>query len=378
MSDIDFTNFSSSRMLTVSKRVLRQITRDRRTFGMIIFMPLLIMLVFGIALSGEIKNIAIVVENQDTDTSEAAGIVIKNALDSDTRVSLKEGTYSSAINEIEDGKLSAAILIPADFTTNLQQKAAGGPDVTLEIRIYIDGTDPLIRANIMAALQDVLSDALGDQGVQFDETLAHDGAEQSGLDVAIPAVMGFVLTFLVLLLSSLTMVRERIGGTQYRLYTTPLNKMELLSGYVLALTFFGFIEVVSILTISVFLFGATVAGNFTLLMLAAFMYAIVHVLLAVFLSNFAENELQAMQMVPIIALPSMALSGMLVPVDSLPVVAQNISNFVPLTYGIRLFEGIMLKGFDLGNLWLDFLKLGVFLLVFFVLSVLTVKDHNES
>jgi ABC-2 type transport system permease protein len=101
------------------------------------------------------------------------------------------------------------------------------------------------------------------------------------------------------------------------------------------------------------------------------------VFLAVFLSNFAENELQAIQFAPLIAFPSMALSGMLVPVKSLPTAAQWISNFVPMTYGIRIFEGIMLKGFSIQQLWLDYIILNLFALVAFILASMTIKDKLD-
>jgi ABC-2 type transport system permease protein len=112
-----------------------------------------------------------------------------------------------------------------------------------------------------------------------------------------------------------------------------------------------------------------------LLFLGAVLYASINIFLAVFLSNFARNELQAVQMVPLITLTSMALSGMLIPVDSFPDWVQTVARFVPMYYANRVFEGIMLKGYGIDNLAPQFIIIGGIALLFFVMAVMTVKDR---
>lgn len=374
MSNIKIESFSVSRLITVTKRVLKQITRDRRTIGMIIIMPIMIMVIFGFALSGEIKDTPVFIDNQD---SGFAGQTIQNFMVKDDRIETTLGSYDDGISGVEDGDYQAAIQIPSNFTAALLAKSLG-QDASLEILVHIDATKPTIRANILSTLQDALKEALGDQGVDISQTIAYGGSEHKGLDVAIPAVMAFVLTFLVMLISLITMVRETTTGTQSRLYTTPLTKAERLLGFVLALAFFGFIEVAAILAISIFIFGASVEGSLILLLISAIFYALVNVLFSVFLSNFAENELQAVQMAPLIGLPSMALSGMLVPISSLPDGVKLISNFIPMKYAVNIFEGIMLKGFGFTELWFDYLVLLIFLIALLTLSMITVKDHLDD
>ncbi len=337
-------------------------------------MPILIMVVFGFALSGEVKNTPVLLENADTGF---AGAIIQDYMEEDDRINLKIGTYEDGVDKVEEGEYRAAILIPSDFSASLIAKRLG-QNSTLEIFLYVDATKPTIRLNIISTLQDALSEALGDSGVELSETIAYEGSEQSGLDVAIPAVMAFVLTFLVMLISLITMVRELTTGTQNRLYTTPLTKVERLFGFVLALALFGFIEVAAILVISIYIFGASVQGNLVLLLISAFFYAFVNVLLSVFLSNFAENELQAVQMAPLVGLPSMALSGMLVPISTLPSGVRFVSNFIPMKYAVNIFEGIMLKGFGFAELWSSYVILIIFFICLLGLSLVTVKDHLDD
>jgi ABC-2 type transport system permease protein len=115
-----------------------------------------------------------------------------------------------------------------------------------------------------------------------------------------------------------------------------------------------------------------------LLFTAAVLYSLVQVLLAVFLSNFAKNEFQAVQLAPLIALPSMALSGMLVPIYGLPSWIQPVAKVIPMYYANQLFEGIMLKGYGVGALTTDFLVVMAMAVLFLVLATFTVKDKMDA
>jgi len=216
---------------------------------------------------------------------------------------------------------------------------------------------------------------VGGGGVELNKQFAFGNIEYSGLDVSIPSVIAFVLTFLVLLISLIIITRESTSGVLTRLYSTPLSALERLLGYSIALMLLGILMVCVILSIGIGVFGVAVQGNFALLFFGAVLYALAHIFLAVFLSNFAKNELQAVQMAPLIALPSMALSGMLIPVNAFPDWVQTISKFVPMYYGNKIFEGIMLKGYGIGDLAFEFAVVGGIAVLFFVLAVTTVKDR---
>jgi ABC-2 type transport system permease protein len=354
---------------------------------MILALPIVIMLIFGTALSGEVKNVPIIIQNEDVAFNAPeipipinAGNVITNSLMQDDRVKIdqNEQSWEKAVKLVEDGEFSAVVRIPSNFSESLVQKNLFPLNQTdLALYIYIDGTKPSIRISIMGALQEALQDALGGEAFTLEETLAYGNAEYEGLDVAIPAVMALVLTFLVLLISLVTIIRDKLYGTQNRLYTTPLTKLERLLGFVLALSIIGMLMVVSVIVIGTLVFGAEVRGSLLLLVVSAYLYAISNIFLAVFLSNFAENELQAIQFAPLIAFPSMALSGMLVPVNTMPGLAQTVSKFIPMTYGVTIFEGIMLKGQGIADLQYEYLILNLYALIAFTLAILTVKDKMD-
>jgi ABC-2 type transport system permease protein len=246
----------------------------------------------------------------------------------------------------------------------------------------MDATKPQIKAAILSALESALQAALQGNGssgnVSIEQTYAFGGVSFSGLDTSMPSVMGFVLTILVLIIALIILKRETVGGTEERLFTTPLHSSERLVGYAAALTVLTLILVTAMLVISGLLFGVIIQGSIFLLILMFVLYALTNVLLAVFLSNFARNELQAVQMAVIIALPSMALAGVLVPVVTFPGWVQIISHFIPLFYANTIFEGVMLRGWGLVQLWPDVLILCAFAALFLGLAVATVRDKIKA
>ncbi|MFX1327531.1 MAG: ABC transporter permease [Promethearchaeota archaeon] len=381
------SHFSFKRVFLITRRVLRQISRDRRTFGMIIIMPIIVMLIFGFALGGDIKNIPILVDDEDigytgmiapgVNETFYFGENITSALRKDDRVHYNAGNFLNNKKNVDDGQYYAAIFIPSNFSESIYNKTQGD-QINVTIFLYIDATKPSIKATILVALQDAMQSALGSKGIIIDEKFAFGGVEFTGLDTSIPSVIAFVISFLILLISLLTIKRESLGGTEERLYATPLRSSERLVGYTFALTILALIMVAAILLISIALFGVIIQGDIILLVIMLSLFSLLHVLLAVFLSNFAKNELQAIQIAPLIALPSMALSGLLVPVNSFPFFVQVIAKFIPLYYGNRIFEGIMLKGWNIIQLWPDILIITIMALIFLVLAIFTVKDKIKA
>jgi ABC-2 type transport system permease protein len=348
-----------------------------------IFIPAIIMLIFGFVAGGAAKNLPIIVDNQDTGYVVPAGQnssiltfgnSILSSLQSDDRVSVNLGSFDSGKAGVDNGNYYAAIMVPANFSETLFLRNIG-QSLNASVSVYIDGTNPTIEATLLAAMQSSLQNTFGSGGVILNEQYAFGGVQFSGLDVSIPAVIGLVLTQLVLIISIVTLVKETTSGVMSRLYATPLSAFERLLGFSFALLILGIGMTGVILFIGLVIFGAIVQGSFVILLLGAVLYALLNIFLAVFLSNFAKNELQAVQMVPLILLPSMALSGMLIPVSSFPGWVQTITQFIPMYYANRLFEGIMLKGYGIGNLASEFLIIGGMTVLFFALATITVKDR---
>ncbi len=358
---------------------------------MVIGMPLVIMVVFGLVLTGEVKNVPVVIDNadvgytatvgRDQTISLTLGGNLTGNLQADDRLQVTLGNYDDHKVEVDSGAYLAVIRIPANFTEMLFLKSSGQTLSTMAnitVEVYLDGTKTSVKASILGALQDGLKTVLGNNsGVDIQGQFAFGGMEFSGFDQSIPSVMGFVLTLLVLIISSLILKRETIGGTEERLLTTPLRVSERLLGYVVALLILSMLMIGAILVIGVFVFAAVIQGSFLLLILLLILFGLTNIFMSVFLSNFARNEIQAVQAAVLISLPSMALAGIFMPVISFPPYVQTISHFIPLYYGVRIFEGIMLKGWGVDMLWPDILAISIFAAAFLILALVTVKDKLD-
>ncbi|NPD89496.1 MAG: ABC transporter permease [Asgard group archaeon] len=372
------SRFSMRRTFAIAFKTINQFRRDRRTLALLTIVPIITMLIFGLALSGEVNNVPIIIENNDVSYFGLdLGSNITDVLEDDNRVSITHDSYSEGINSVETGKYYASILIPENFSKSIVHMLTFG-NTTPEFYIYIDATKPTVRGSILGAVREAMEESIGDKGINLVQILAHEGAEFTGLDVGIPAIIAFELIFLLVIVGVITVTREKIQGTQDRLYATPIRSSERLLGYVIGLLLIATIMVTIILIFGIFVFGAKVRGNAFLLIFAALLFALAHIFMAVFLSNFAQNELQAIQFAPLTAIPSMALGGLLIPVVGLPIWLQPVSYIVPLTYGINLFEGIMLKGWGFKELWVDFVVVSGMCLIFFILAVISVRNRMRD
>lgn len=375
--------FLSNTML-LANRVIKQLIRDRRTIGMIIVMPIVITLIFGYAIGGTVQNVPVIIINQDHGAfSKNLGDSIQNYMTQDPqhRAKISTGTnYTLAKKAVDNSEYTMAILIPENFTYNLIAPL-GNPslNLTAQLSIYVDDSEPSLVASVIAALQDAMVNATSDLipghtfGIQISKAYANGFVTVNSLDVAIPGVIALILNFLILLFSTLLLVRENTYRTRGRLLASPIKPREIIMGYSIALGILALFMSLSVMVISVFVFNTTVHGNLLELFLCILVFGLSFVFLGVFLSNFARNELQAVQMGPLIAFPSMALSGFLVPVKILPSFLQPFSNFVPMTYGIRLFRGIMLKGYSIFDMLPDFLVICFIAVLFMVLALISIK-----
>ncbi len=239
----NYVRFSFYRVWVVAKRVLKQFTRDKRTFAMVVIFPILFMLIFGFVLTGEVENLPVSIQVEDSGmihpiTHEYInfGNSIFDSLNADNRIVLRNGSYNDDIVKVDSLKIVATILIPENFMQTMVTSGNG------TLFIYIDGTKPQIRGAVYSAISEALITLTGDnRGITFKEQLAFGVGELSVLDVAIPGVMGYVLTFLILLIAVLLAIREDVHKTKVRLFTTPLTSMERILGYIIALTFFALI-----------------------------------------------------------------------------------------------------------------------------------------
>jgi ABC-2 type transport system permease protein len=341
--------FSFSRWLGIVGKEFIQLKRDRLTFGMIVGIPVVQLVLFGFAINSDPKHLptaALIADRGEFSRSILAG--------------LKNSSYfeyiGEAANEQESdrmlatGKAQFVVTIPADFSLRLVRGER--PALLLEA----DATDPSATGNAIAAVnqlaQSVLAHDLtgplaplaGTPGAFEVRVHARYNPEAITQYNIVPGLMGVILTMTMVMMTGLAITRERERGTMENLLATPATVLEVMTGKIVPYVVIGLIQVTLVLTLAWLLFGVPIHGSLTVLYLAVLIFIAANLTLGLTFSSLARNQLQAMQMTFFFFLPSMLLSGFMFPFRGMPNWAQDIGEALPLTHFLRVVRGVLLKG----------------------------------
>ncbi|MHA1910573.1 MAG: ABC transporter permease [Candidatus Kariarchaeaceae archaeon] len=358
--------------LIIAKRVIKQLARDRRTIALVLVVPLFIMLIFGYAFGGEFANLPVELMNED---EGGFGSQITEFIASDKRVSPSfVSDYEKSKINVDESKIKAAILIPENFSetvNNVSLRAA--------IIVYSDPTEPAIRGSIIAAIAEGIDNFMKANnitlGIKIIEKLANNGEELDAFTITLPSLLAFVMNMLILIIASVFLVREKIYNTRTRMFMAPIRPRDMIIGYVIALSVLAIMISLSLIVVSTLLLGAELHGNPFVYIPLILLFGASFILLGIAISSMAQNEIQGVQMAIIVALPSMVLSGFMVPIYALPGWLQTISYIIPLRYGITLFRGVMLKGYSFKDvLFPEVTFLVVFSSIMLFLAIKTTKE----
>jgi ABC-2 type transport system permease protein len=361
-------------------------------------MPLLMILIFGYTFGGDVKNIAIEIVDYDTGILAGTSPVLPNGLflaqkvtdTFDTDVfSMHTNTNSSNARQIvHEGKAWAAIIFPANFTENfLTTVMTQDMSLSPKIEIYIDASNPTIAAAVIKeATQSVqitlneLSASLNisqiEMPITIEQVYAYGGGETRFIDYFAPGVISFAIMMVTTMITIILFVNERRNGTLQRLLVSPASESEIVVGYALAFAVIGIIQSIVVLIAAILFFDISIVGNVFLALIVILLLAFGHQGLGILLSAGAKNELQAIQFIPLILFPSILLAGLFWPIESIPSYLQPLSYIIPLRYGIDAERSIMLRGWGIGEIWVDIIVLVLFALLTLSASVLLLKRRN--
>ncbi len=349
---------SWSRWYGIIVKEFIQLKRDRLTFGMIVGIPILQLILFGYAINTDPKHLPTAVLLGD---SSLYGRTVLQGLKNSEYFRIDRVAASAADVEelIAHGEVQFAVTIPEDFG----RKLARGDRPTLLIEA--DATDPSATGNAIAALSGVLRTSLSRD---LQGTLGRLIPPADPVDVRIhrrynpeavtannivPGLLGTILTMTMILMTGLAMTRERERGTFENLLATPALPVEVMTGKIVPYIMIGLIQVTLLLAAALLIFGVPMLGSAALLYLSVFIFIAANLTLGITFSSIARNQLQAMQMTFFFFLPSILLSGFMFPFRGMPEWAQWVGTVLPLTHFLRLVRGIMLKGNTFPALWPD-------------------------
>ena len=380
--------FSISRWLGIVGKELIQLKRDRLTFGMIVGIPIIQLVLFGFAINADPKHLptaALIADRSEFTRSIMAG--------------LRNSDYFAFIGEARDeadadrmlrtGEAQFVISIPADFSQRLVRGER--PAILLEA----DATDPTATGNAISAVNQLAATVLardlnGPLAYLSPSTAANATQDRlmptlNPFEVRVharynpeaitaynivPGLLGVILTMTMVMMTGLAITRERERGTMENLLATPATALEVMTGKIMPYIGIGLIQVTLIVTFAQLLFSVPMQGSYTVLYVSVLLFIAANLMMGLTLSALAENQLQAMQMTFFYFLPSILLSGFMFPFRGMPEWAQYVGQLLPITHFLRIVRGITLKGADFADIAPEVAWLAVILVALVALSSL--------
>jgi ABC-2 type transport system permease protein len=351
-----------------------QMRRDRMTFGMMIGVPMLQLILFGFAINSDPKHLPTAVYSADN--SIFSRTIVQAMHNSGYFNIVREPKKESEINTLlAQNTVQFAVTIPVDFSRKLLRGEK--PDLLLEA----DATDPTAVGYAIAAMNALVPVVLNRDlkgplaklqagSAPFNLVVQqHYNPENITQYNIVPGLMGVMLTMTMVMITALAITRERERGTMENLLSTPVRPGEVLIGKIVPYIGVGYVQVTLILLAAKFLFNVPMIGSVPLLLVMVFLFIVANLAVGITFSTIAKNQLQAMQMAFFFFLPSLLLSGYMFPFRGMPVWAQNIGECLPLTHFLRVVRGILLKGNGMAEIAPDLWPIALFLLVMLAIGV---------
>ena len=360
--------FSARRLWAIVLKEFIQMKRDRVTFGMMVGIPLMQLMLFGFAINTDPKHLPAAI--RVADQGPFARTFVAALRNSGYFTFVRDTTSESETQELlQLGEVQFVINLPVDFSRKLIRGER--PTVLIEA----DATDPAATGPAVAAVR-----ALANNVLDRDLTgpLAKLRARPAAVDFQIharynpenitqynvvPGLMGVVLTMTMVIITALAITRERERGTMENLLATPVRPFEVMVGKILPYIAVGYVQVTLILVAANFIFHVPMIGSLPLLYGVSLLFIAANLAVGITFSTLAQNQLQAVQMAFFFFLPSILLSGFMFPFRGMPVWAQWIGTCLPNTHFIRIVRGILLKGNSAAEIAPELWPLLLFLVV---------------
>ena len=350
------------RLLCVIKKEFIQIFRNSKMRTIVLVMPLVQSMVFGYAVTTDVKHVNTAVYDQ-AQTPESRDLIdrfIHSGYFSVKKVIRSDQEMDEVIDR---GEVAAILRVPSDFSGKL---ATG---TTAAIQIVVDGTDSntagvvlnyagsIIRNDAVEILRKRTGGAGRETiGVNL-QTRAWFNENLTSRNFYVPGVIASIVMLVTLLLTSMSVVREKEMGTMEQIVVTPITSAEFILGKTMPSIILGFVNMIFVTLISVFWFDIPVRGSMVTLLFANGFYLMTTIGTGLYISTISDTQQQAMMSAFFFYLPAVLLSGFMFPIANMPEVVQAFTYLNPLRYFLIIIRGIFLKGAGVAILWPQMLAL---------------------
>ena len=367
-------SFNLQRFWAVVLKEFIQMRRDRLTFGMMVGIPMVQLILFGYAINSNPKHLPTAIYAADNSPFSRT---IVWALRNSSYFDLTREAHSAAEiqNWLAEGTVQFAVTVPVDFSRKLLRGEK--PDLLLEA----DATDPSAVGFAQAAVSQLATTVINrDLTGPLTRLRAsappfnlvshqHYNPESISQYNIVPGLIGVMLTMTMIIITGLAITRERERGTMENLLSTPVHPGEVIVGKIVPYIMVGYVQVALVLLAAKFLFDVPFIGSVPLLVALTFLFIVANLAVGITFSTIAKNQLQAVQMAFFFFLPSLLLSGYMFPFRGMPGWAQDFGECLPLTHFLRIVRGILLKGNGIAECAPDLWPIALFVTVMLAIGI---------
>jgi ABC-2 type transport system permease protein len=373
----------NSRLRSLVRKEFIQIVRDPRTLVIMFIMPIIMLFLLGYAATNDVRNIPAAIFDQDRSAAARELIDAYRAADY-FRFDFDVSSPEELQWLIDSGQARAGLIIPPDYG----QRLTHGEQA--QVAFVLDGSDPTIAATALSAAT-LIGQAKATAVLRATlETRGQSGSIEAPVEVRtqvwynpdlvstyfmIPALIGTILQYMAVLLTSTAIVRERERGTIEQLIITPIRSWELIVGKLAPYALIAFFNLLEVLIIGTLWFKVPVNGDLGLLLALSALFLISTLGIGLLISTIARTQFEAMMLAFVIQLPAIFLSGFFFPLAAMPPFLQALSYLVPLRYFLIIVRSIVIKGVGLAAVLPEVIALAIFGLV--VMSIAARRFHKR-
>jgi ABC-2 type transport system permease protein len=357
----------------IIKKEFRQIKRDRRTLGMLLFLPGFLLIMYGYALNFDVKRLALAVVDQErSEASRDFRRMFAHTEYFDLKFDLESSRQIDRL--MAEDKIQMAVVIPFDFSKSL----LAGKETS--IQVIVDGEETTIAGTAVGyinslaqsysagiVMKNFMKRGAGGVLMPFDiRPRVWYNPELVSARFLVPGLMAFILMIIVVISTSFSVVREKERGSLEQIIVAPVRPAALIIGKTVPYAAVSLVSSHLVLLFGYLLFHVAVKGNYLLLLLGVFLFLICGLGFGLLISTIAHSQ-QVAFIISIVAtlLPTFILSGFIFPIRNMPAIIQTVTYFIPARYFLVILRGVMLKGVGIEAFWPQF----IFLLIFAAVTV---------
>jgi ABC-2 type transport system permease protein len=365
--------FGSMNILPIVRKEFRQIKRDKRILGVLLFIPALMLLMFGYALNFDVKNTSMAI--YDEDRSSVSREFLQKFFVSEYFDHVRTLESKAEINDLLDGEhVRVVVVVPSTFSKNIQRGEAAS------VQVIVDGSNSNAAATVLGYISmiiqqyslKVMSESFIRSGKQeiklpidFQPRLLYN-PELKSAKFLVPGLIAFILMVTTVVSTALAVVRERELGTMEQIKVSPVKPVELILGKTIPYTVISLVATVMILFLGYILFDVSIKGSLLLLTFVTLLFLIGGLGVGLLISSLVETQQLAFMISVIVSmLPTFILSGFIFPIRNMSIVIQVFTYLLPARYFLSALRSIILKGAGLSAFWDQV----VFLAIYAVLMI---------